>query len=178
MKRIVVALALVGCVGLVTLAAQRIFTSPPEPILKYLFPKAAAFSPLTGAPLHFEVYDADPSTTPGAPIVGLAWWTTDLVPEEAGYHGPIHIMVGMDMTGVLTGVFVDYNTEPYGYFSVEPLEFADQFTGKSVRDAFRVGQDVNAVSRASISIQSATRAIKDSARKMARQFLVPPKGAH
>jgi hypothetical protein len=79
----------------------------------------------------------------------------------------------MDRAGILTGVIVDYDAEPYGYFSVEPAEFADQFRGKSIRDPFRVGGDVHAVSRATISITSATRAIRDSARAIARQFLNP-----
>ena len=128
------------------------------------FPAAAAFSPLGGTPLHFKAYAADPKTNPSAPPIGFAFWTTDLVPQEHGYHGPIHILVGMDMTGILTGVVVDYDSEPYGYFSVEPPKFAAQFKGKSIRDPFRVGGDVDAVSRASISINSATRAIRDSSR--------------
>lgn len=173
MKRIVVVVALVGSVGLVTLAAQRIATSPPEPILKYLFPNAAAFSGLEGSPLHFKVYGADPKAHPKTAPIGLAWWTTDVVPDEYGYHGPIHIMVGMDMTGIISKVFVDYNSEPYGYFSVEPPEFAEQFSGKSVRAPFKVGQDIHAVSRASISIGSGARAVRDSARAMAKLFLNP-----
>jgi transcriptional regulator of nitric oxide reductase len=173
MKRIAVALALASVVGLVTLLAQRIVTSPAEPILKFLFPKAAAFSTLTGTPLHFKVYGEDPKVNPKAPVIGLAFWTTDIVPDEHGYHGPIHIMIGMDMTGILSGVFVDYDTEPYGYFSVEPQAFADQFTGKSVRAPFKVGDDVYAVSRASISISSAARAIRDSSRTMAKAYLNP-----
>jgi len=79
----------------------------------------------------------------------------------------------MDLTGILTGVIVDYDSEPYGYFSVEPPEFARQFKGKSIRDPFMVGRDVDAVSRASISIASATRAIRDSSRTIARAFLNP-----
>jgi hypothetical protein len=46
-----------------------------------------------------------------------------------------------------------------------------QFKGKKVSDPFRVGGDVDAVSRASISIGSATRAIRDSARMAAKQLL-------
>ncbi len=175
MTRIAVTMALAACVGFVTLAAQRIVTSPPEPILKYLFPNAAAFSSLTGTPLHFKVYGADPKADSKAPVIGLAFWTTDVVPEEHGYHGPIHIMIGMDMTGILTRVFVDYNSEPYGYFSVEPPDFADQFTGKSIRSSFRVGDDVHAVSRATITISSGARAIRDSARVVAKAYLDPTK---
>jgi len=160
--------------GAVALGADRIYTNPdPSAELKRLFPAAAAFSALGGQPLHFKAYAVDPKTNPSAPPLGIAFWTTDLVPQEHGYHGPIHILVGMDMTGVLSGVVVTYDSEPYGYFSVQPPKFAAQFKGKSVRDPFRVGGDVDAVSRASITIASAARAIRDSSRMVARQLLPP-----
>ena len=173
MRKKFVALALSLCCGaVVAAAADRIFTAAnPAPELKRLFPAAAAFSTLTGEPLHFTAYAADPKVTPATPPLGVAFWTTDLVPQEHGYHGPIHILVGMDMTGVLTGVVVTYDSEPYGYFSVEPPKFATQFKGKKIGDPFRVGGDVDVVSRASISIASATRAIRDSARMAAKQLL-------
>lgn len=160
------------CVAVLAAGADRIFTTPnPASELKRLFPAAAAFSALTGEPLHFTAYAADPKTGPAAPPLGVAFWTTDLVPQEHGYHGPIHMLVGMDMAGTLTGVIVTYDSEPYGYFSVEPPKFAMQFKGKKITDPFRVGGDVDAVSRASISIGSATRAIRDSARIAAKQLL-------
>ena len=167
------ALVISLCCGVVAAAAaDRIFTiQNPAAELKRLFPNAVAFSALTGEPLHFTAYSADPKLSPAAPPLGVAFWTTDLVPQEHGYHGPIHILVGMDMTGVLTGVVVTYTSEPYGYFSVEPPKFAMQFKGKKISDPFHVGVDVDAVSRASLSIGSATRAIRDSARMAARQLL-------
>jgi len=165
---------LLGAAGAIALAADRIYTNPdPGAELKRLFPAAAAFSPLAGEPLHFKAYAVNPKTNPAAPPIGLAFWTTDLVPQEHGYHGPIHILVGMDMTGVLTGVAVTYDSEPYGYFSVQPPKFAAQFKGKSIRDPFTVGGDVDAVSRASITIGSATRAIRDSSRMVAKKLLPP-----
>ena len=84
------------------------------------------------------------------------------------------MLVGMDVKGILTGVIVVEHHEPYGSFSVEPPRFAAQFRGKSIRDPFKVGGDVDAVSRASITITSATRAVKNSARRVARQLLQPP----
>jgi transcriptional regulator of nitric oxide reductase len=169
-----IVLTLVAVTGIAALAADRIFTNPkPQAHLRALFPKAAAFSPLEGTPLHFKAFAADPKTTPNPPLLGYAFWTTDLVPNEYGYHGPIHVLVGMDLTGILSGVVVDYDSEPYGYFSVQPPEFAAQFAGKSVRAPFRVGGDVHAVSRATITVSSATRAIRDSARIMAKTFLNP-----
>ena len=96
-----------------------------------------------------------------------------MVPTEHGYHGPIHLLVGLDLRGIITGVVVDYHSEPYGYFSVEPQKFADQFKGKSIFDTFRVGGDVDAVSHASLSVNSATRAIRDASRLIARALLDP-----
>ena len=83
------------------------------------------------------------------------------------------MLVGLDTKGVLTGVVVVEHHEPYGDFSVEPPQFAAQFKGKSIREPFKVGGDIDAVSRATLSIASATRAVRDSARMMARQFLTP-----
>jgi NosR/NirI family transcriptional regulator, nitrous oxide reductase regulator len=162
----------VGLAATATIAADRIYTNPrPDAHLKRLFPAAAAFSPLTGVPLHFTAYPTDPQANPNVRPLGYAFWTTDLVPQEHGYHGPIHILVGLDMAGTITGAIVDYDSEPYGYFSVQPPAFGAQFKGKTIRDPFRVGADVDAVSRASITIGSATRAIRDSSRMIAKQLL-------
>ena len=158
--------------ALVAILLQRIFTTPnPSAELKLLFPSAAVFSPLEGSPLHFTAYPADPKSNPGVKPLGIAYWTTDMVPNEHGYHGPIHMLVGLDPNATITGVIVTYDSEPYGYISVEPPKFAAQFKGKKITDPFVVGRDVDAVSRASISIASATRAIRDSSRMVAKQLL-------
>lgn len=173
--RKLVALAVGLCAsGGTLLAAERIYTNPrPDAALRHLFLNAVAVSPLQGSPLHFTAYGSDPTDNPAADPLGFAFWTTDMVPYEHGYHGPVHVLVGMNLIGVLTGVVVDYHSEPYGYFSVEPREYAAQFTNKNIRDPFRVGEDVAFVSRATLSISSATRAIRDSSRTMARALLSP-----
>ena len=172
--RTLLAIGLVVATVSVAWAADRIFTNPkPDAHLKKLFPQAVAFSPLEGTPLHFKAYAIDPKTKPDAQPIGYAFWSTDLVPQERGYHGAIHFLIGLDLTGIITGVVLDYDSEPYGYFSVQPAAFVAQFKGKSVRDPFKLGQDVDMVSRASITMNSAVRAIRDSSRAMARQFLNP-----
>ena len=106
----------------------------PTTKLKQLFPQAVAFTPRGEKdPLHFTAYATDPQS-PGAKPLGFAFWTVDINPEELGYHGHIHMLVGMNTVGMLTGVIVDWNTEPYGDFSVEPPAFGAQFRGKSIRD--------------------------------------------
>ena len=108
-------------------------------------------------------------------LAGIAFWTTELDPLERGYDGPIKILVGLEPSGVLAGVVVADHHEPYGYFSVDLPEFAAQFKGKSIRDPFRVGVDVDAVSRATMTVGSAARAVRNSARRVATQVLTPPR---
>jgi transcriptional regulator of nitric oxide reductase len=140
--------------------------------LQQLFPAAQSFSTKEPTPPHFKAYSADAA---GArQVVGLAFWTTELEPLERGYDGPIKMLVGMDMTGHLTGVVVTEHHEPYGYFSVDTADFRKQFVGKNIRDPFKVGGDVDAVSRATITMLSASRAIRNSARRVARALLTPP----
>ena len=140
--------------------------------LKQLFP-AATFSQKLPEPPHFKAFA--PAPAPPQTLAGLAFWTTELEPLERGYDGPIKILVGMDTRGFLTGVVVAGHNEPYGDFSVDTPEFAAQFKGKNIRDPFRVGGDVAAVSRATITVTSAARAIRISARRIATQLLAPPK---
>jgi transcriptional regulator of nitric oxide reductase len=176
LKRLGALFLLLITASLVTLSAQtrRTFTNPrPEPYFKSMFPQAGGFSTFGGTPLHYKVYGADPRTNPNAPVIGFIFWTTDLTPADVGYHGPIHFLVGMDTRGVIQSVVMDYNSEPYGYFSVDPPKFVEQFRNKSIRDPFQVGRDIAAVSRASITVNHAVRVLRDSSRTMAKTFLTP-----
>jgi transcriptional regulator of nitric oxide reductase len=141
--------------------------------LKFLFPQAAAFSEKQGAPPVYRAYgESVDGEEPD--LLGLVFWTTELDPLERGYDGPIKLLVGMDTAGNLTGVIVTDHREPYGYFSVELAAFADQFRGKSVRDRFRTGEDIDAISRATVTVTSASRAVRNSARRAATAHLTPP----
>ena len=170
MRALIIATAFV--VGTVAVAGQSGLDGRTEVQLERLFPTATAFSQKLPAPPHYKAYRDNASGE--RTLLGVAFWTTDLEPLERGYDGPIQILVGMNMTGILTGVVVSRHHEPYGYFSVDKKAFAEQFVGKDIRDPFKVGDDIDAVSRASISIGSATRAIRNSARRVARQLLPPP----
>ncbi len=138
--------------------------------LKQLFPSATSFSPKEGDPPHFTAYSGGPAKT----IAGYAFWTTEILPLERGYGGPIAMLVGLDTAGRLTGVIMGEHHEPYGDFSIDMPKFAATFKNKDVRDPFKLGEDVDAVSRATITMSSAVRAIRNSSRRMARQFLTAP----
>jgi NosR/NirI family nitrous oxide reductase transcriptional regulator len=160
-------------------AAMLPFAAPQTPAetvlqgqLKRAFPTARSFSTKqAGPPPHFVAYTGEGNAKA---IAGYVFWTTELEPLERGYDGPIKMLVGVDTKGILTGVVVTQHNEPYGNFSVEPPRFAAQFKGKDIRDPFKVGSDVDAVSSATITITSASRAIRNSARRIARALIAPP----
>lgn len=171
MRSAVAVVALVACAIAVS-HTQSAVDPKLQDQLKQLFPATAAFSPKIIDPPHYKAFA---SSSGAQSVAGLAFWTTEIEPLERGYDGPIKILVGLDTKGVITGIIVAQHHEPYGDFSIERPEFAAQFKGKSIRDRFRVGEDVDAVSRATITITSAARAIRNSARRMATQLLAPPK---
>jgi len=151
--------------------------APMDSVLKSqltkLFPQAASFSPKEGSPAHYKAFGpAKPGAQPE--LLGLAWWTTELEPLERAFDGPIKMLVGMDPKGILQGVIVTEHREPYGDFSVDTPEFAAQFKGKNIRDPFKYDADIDAISRATISVASASRAIRNSSRRIARELLTPP----
>ena len=169
LKRIAAAVTLVVGATIVTTAGGQ-SADVLQARLKQLFPAATAFSPKGGEPPHFTAY-AGPGTQN---VLGYAFWTTEVSPLERGYGGPIVMLMGIDVKGLLTGVIVVEHHEPYGDFSIDRPAFGAQFRGKDVRDPFKLGQDVDAVSRASITMTSAVRAIRNSARRVARELLAPP----
>jgi transcriptional regulator of nitric oxide reductase len=171
-KSPIIALPLVLVGGMMVSLAQPATDAKVQAQLKQLFPSATSFSPREGEPPHFKAFIKDPGSGQPA-LAGLAFWTTDLQPLERGYYGPIKLLVGMDTKGVLTRIILVDHREPYGDFSIEPPRFAAQFTNKNIRDPFRVGGDIDAVSTATLTVTSATRAVRNGARRLARQLLTP-----
>ena len=145
------------------------------------FPQSLVEEVLPGA-TSFEVRDGDPRVIVGyaadAPsdeaLVGYAFLTSDVPPEELGYNGPIEVLVGMDREGTLTGVRVTHYVESYirtrGDFLRTP-GYEAQFTGKSISDPFRAKRDVRVVSRATISVSAMSRGIRASARRVYANYL-------
>lgn len=130
----------------------------------------------------FELRDGDPRVIIGYAtdardddaLVGYAFLTSDVPPEELGYNGPIEVLVGMDREGVLSGVRVTHYVESYirtrGDFLRTP-GYEAQFTGKSISDPFRAKRDVRVVSRATISVSAMSRGIRAAARRVYAEYL-------
>lgn len=141
--------------------------------LREVMPGASSFSEKSGEP---PVYKAFANSNAGSEpeLVGYLFETPDYPPEEIGYSAPIEVLVGMDMRGTLSGIKVLYYRESYksirGDF-INTERFPFQFEGMSVSDGFRVGRDLDGVSRATITSWATSRGIRNAARQVALAYL-------
>ena len=135
--------------------------------LRQVFPEAETWTFEDGELPHFRGY-AGIGEQQG--LVGLAFVTTDLT-RTNGYKGPIPILVGMSLHGTITDILLFYHREPFGYFSIDLQKFSDQFENKSILDPLRVGEDVDAITQATVTVEAATRGIRQGARQVVREFL-------
>jgi NosR/NirI family nitrous oxide reductase transcriptional regulator len=138
--------------------------------LREIMPEADRFEEASGSPVVRRAFNGDE-------LLGYVFLTSDLPPEVYGYAGPIETVVGMTPDGTLTGVRVTEYHETYmrtrGDFLRTP-GFQEQFAGKSVGDAFRVRQDIDGMSRVTISVRAMTRGIRQTARKVAAEYMRVP----
>ena len=154
----------------VAASAQPLVSPADEAALRRLLPEADHFELHDRGARHFRAFRV--SEAGAAPrLIGLAFFTTDLAPRIYAYKGRIMSLVAMDPGGRLIGVRVVHHDEPFGYFSIDLPGFTPQFAGKSILDPLEVGGDIDAVSRATITMEAATRAIRQGARRLARDFL-------
>ena len=139
-----------------------------EAVVQGWFPDATHISENTGRLPHLRVYAGGDRPEN---LIGFAYFTTDIEKHEVGYKAPINFFVGMTVNGDIIGIKLADHDEPYGYFSIEREDFQLQFEGKSILDRFKIGDDIDAITSATITIASAARGIRNGGRRIARQFL-------
>ena len=85
-----------------------------------------------------------------------------LFDSERGQHELIDIGTFFDAEGSVTRVEILAFREPYGD-GIRSQRFLHQFVGRRADDSFRVGQEIDAVSGATISARSLARAVRRAA---------------
>jgi len=106
-----------------------------------------------GYPLPRDSYNIFVATS-GEHIDGYA-----LIDEESGEHLPITFAVKLSPQGLLERQEIVVYREPRGD-EVRDQRFRRQFTGKSARDALRLGEDLAAISGATISSRAMAVGVK------------------
>ncbi len=140
-------------------------------LLRRVLPAAVSFAP---AESSLPIYAGFTGSDSEAELVGYVFFTPDLPPEEIGYSAPIDMLVGMDTGGTVTGLEIVHYTESYksirGDF-IHTEGFPQQFPGMNIGEGFRVGRDVDGISRATITAWAVSRGIRNAARRVALEHL-------
>ena len=151
-------------------AAQ--FDFDPELLLEVV-PGATRFGEQVGEPPVYEAYGADPATGAES-LVGYAFVTADIPPEVQGYSAPITVLVGMDLSGTVTGIeILAYRESLMGSRGdfLNQGSYLRQFPGKHVIDQFRVRDDIDGISGATLTVDAMARGIRNAARRVAAAYL-------
>lgn len=109
----------------------------------------------TGEPAARDKYVVFVATT-GGRIDGYA-----VIDDEKGQHQPITFAVKLDAEGRVTRTEIMVYREGYGD-EIRESRFRKQYVGKGPKDALRFGDDVVAISGATISSRSMTTAVRRS----------------
>jgi len=146
-----------------------------EELLREVMPSADHFSDRSGEPPVYRGYGVDPASGEEM-LLGYAFLTSDIPPEAVGYLAPIQVLVGMDLDGRLTGVRVIWHREPLTHSRRDFMEdprYLGQFGEKHVADPFRLQTDLRGISGATVSVEAMSRGIRNAARRVASNYLVP-----
>lgn len=143
-----------------------------EELLREVMPEAERFGPKEGRPPVITAFATDPAT--GAEqAIGYLFFTADVPPERKGYSGPVRALVGMDVAGVVTGVRVLSYYESYRSQMGDFLRrdgHQEQYAGKSIADKFLVRDDIDGISRATVSSRALAQGVRDATRRVARAY--------
>ncbi len=119
------------------------------------------FGPKGGQPPHYS-----------APDGTLAFNSYDIVPKIRGYAGPVKTLVVMGPDGVIKGIrIVSHKETPNFVHSMLEPGYAMSYAGKPVTDPFRVGVDLDAITRATVSVEALADTVRESSIIVARKIL-------
>ncbi|MCK4910024.1 MAG: 4Fe-4S binding protein [Thermodesulfovibrionales bacterium] len=129
-------------------------------VLKDLAP-GIVFGAKGGQPPHYR-----------APDGTLAFNSHDVTPSIRGYAGPIKTLVVMGPDGVIRGIkIVSHKETPNFVHSMLEPGYAMSFAGKPVTDPFAVGMDLDAITRATVSVEALADTVRESSVIAARKIL-------
>ncbi len=151
--------------------AQPAIPITPE-LMQALLPGADTFSEKAGEPLVYQAYRTNAAGE--QELAGYLFETPDVPPEEMGYSSTVHSLVAMDLEGTVTGIEIIQYREAYRSIRGDFLNserFPNQFFNKHLSEEFRVGRDIDGVSRATISSWAVSRGIRNAARRVAQAYM-------
>ena len=134
--------------------------------LPVVFTEAQKFSEKKLSPKVYEALDSYDE------VSGYCFNTYDTAPHVKGYAGPIELLVGMKVSGEITGVSLISHNETSIYMQkLIDDKFLDRLRYKKVRDDFILDKDIDGVTHATVSANAIARSMKQSAVTIANEHL-------
>ena len=186
MKRRAPSLLLLACLltlstGLITPVAGQSLDPVPTPFstdvqtewLHEVLPLAETFGEKQGNPAAWPGYRTKPQSRQRE-LIGYAFLSADVPPEEPGYSAAIDMLVGVDTDFNMTGVkILDYE-ETYlrikGDFLAQP-DLLNQFREKAISNEFQIDQDIDGIAGSTVSVFAIARGARNAARQIAEVYL-------
>lgn len=139
---------------------------PSHAELSSLMPEADFFKEVTKPFLHYEAYENNN-------LIGYYVNSTDVAPDIKGYSGSIEILIGFSIYGSIENLKVLHHSETSDYASgITERSFLGQFIGKGPKDRYIVDEDIDAITRATISSKAVASIVKICVEKM--QVVINP----
>ena len=136
-----------------------------------VMPQATRFSVRKGRPSYVDAFGAGPDKVER--LVGYVFLSTDVVDIPAYSGKPIVTLIGMDTTGIITGVRVLKHSEPIllaGIPESTLLKFIAQYVGKRGDAKLEIGTaGLDAISGATVTVIAENQVISRSAYEIGRQ---------
>jgi NosR/NirI family transcriptional regulator, nitrous oxide reductase regulator len=138
-----------------------------------VMPEATFFADKEGEPPVYRAY-RDNALSGERELLGFAFLSADIPPEEVGYSAAIAMLIGLSVEGHLTGIKILTYYESFAYsrgdFVADPV-FQAQFPGKSISDDFRLNRDIDGLSSATMTSFAIARGARNAARRVAAAYL-------
>lgn len=139
--------------------------------IRTVYPGASEFRYRTSPFPHYALYEKDGGTG-RKNLSGYAFLTTDVAPQVTGYAGPIMALVGMDLTGKITGVRILEHSETFSYVDrMTQTDWLKQFLGLNRESPMLPGEGIDGISGATVSVEALCRSVKQGLDQMATRVL-------
>jgi hypothetical protein len=145
-------------------------------LLPAVFPEAYGYTAKSGSPPHYGAFTPDHRGEES--ILGAVFRSTEVADVPGGYAGPVPLLVGLALDGTITGLrMLEHNETPAYVTGVESEEFLRQFVGRKVTDPLRLEEDIDGVTRATVTATAVTQGVRLSARAVGEEVFglpIPP----
>ncbi|HWR96789.1 MAG TPA: FMN-binding protein, partial [Candidatus Methanoperedens sp.] len=145
--------------------------TPPDvrPLLPIAAPGAASFTEREGTPPRWTALapGREKRPVPAGAVVS----SDDFAPGVRGYAGPVPLLVGVAPDGTITGVALLPNHETPSYAArIDREGFLRQFAGRKAAAPLVLDQDIDGVTRATVTAAAIAEGVRRSARAAALEI--------